>query len=65
MEENFSETDVPPVDPLTERELVLAERHLTKQIRQLENELPKWHVLVECATGKLASLASVLEGMEL
>jgi len=51
LEENFSESDVAPIDPLTERELVLAERHLTKQIRQLENELPKWHVLVECATG--------------
>lgn len=57
LEENFSESDVAPIDPLTERELVLAERHLTKQIRQLENELPKWHVLVECATGKLCYLA--------
>ncbi len=46
-----AEPEVGPSDPLGENELIMTERRLNRQIRLLENEIPKWQVLVESVTG--------------
>ncbi|XP_064465715.1 microspherule protein 1-like [Ornithodoros turicata] len=40
-----------PKDETLEQELFLADRNVKREIRQLENELPKWQVLVDSVTG--------------
>lgn len=40
-----------PPNDLVERELTLADRRNKLEIRHLEQELPKWQVLVEAVTG--------------
>ncbi|XP_067244772.1 microspherule protein 1 isoform X1 [Chanodichthys erythropterus] len=38
-------------DEVLEHELMLADRHQKREIRQLEQELPRWQVLVDSITG--------------
>lgn len=38
-------------DEALEQELALSDRRIKREIRQLENELPKWQVLVDSITG--------------
>ncbi|KAL3187460.1 hypothetical protein MRX96_024972 [Rhipicephalus microplus] len=38
-------------DEVMDHERYLLQRNALKEIRQLENEIPKWHVLVESVTG--------------
>ncbi|KAB0791491.1 hypothetical protein PPYR_03291 [Photinus pyralis] len=40
-----------PPDEALDRELRLQQRHNTREIRQLENELSRWNVLVDSITG--------------
>lgn len=54
IEENFEDDEPPPTDSVAEREIYAAEKQLTRQIRHVENELPKLHVLVESVTGESA-----------
>lgn len=45
-----SELSEPPDEPL-EKELRLQQRRSIREIRQLENEMGRWNVLVDSATG--------------
>lgn len=38
---------------------MISDRHQKKEIRQLEQELPRWQVLVDNITGKLYSLCNL------
>ncbi|XP_014670670.1 PREDICTED: microspherule protein 1-like [Priapulus caudatus] len=40
-----------PGDPVLEHELTVADRRAKREIRNLEQELPKWQVLVDSVTG--------------
>ncbi|XP_033126359.1 microspherule protein 1-like [Anneissia japonica] len=40
-----------PSDELVEQELTIADRRQKREIRHLENEIPKWQVLVDHVTG--------------
>lgn len=51
-EEALEEDDLSsPKDEALEHELFLVDRNAKREIRQLENELPKWQVLVDSVTG--------------
>lgn len=43
-----------PVNPAIAKEAALNDRKQKKEIRNLEQELPKWQVLVESVTGVCA-----------
>lgn len=43
-----------PVNPAIAKEAALNDRKQKKEIRNLEQELPKWQVLVESVTGVYA-----------
>lgn len=42
-----------PRDEILEHELSVADRRNKKEVRHLEQELPKWQVLVDSVTGKI------------
>ncbi|XP_077997164.1 microspherule protein 1-like isoform X2 [Glandiceps talaboti] len=56
---NFSDTEEmiddsqlqDPKDEILEHELAIADRRQKREIRHLENEIPKWQVLVDSVTG--------------
>uniref|UniRef100_T1IRH1 Microspherule protein 1 n=1 Tax=Strigamia maritima TaxID=126957 RepID=T1IRH1_STRMM len=48
---NDSDFLLDPNDEVLEHELSLADRRVKREIRNLENELPKWQVLVDSVTG--------------
>lgn len=51
-EEAIEEEDLSgPQDEVLEHELYLVDRNAKREIRQLENELPKWQVLVDSVIG--------------
>lgn len=51
-EEKITDADLSePRDEALELELALADRKSKKEIRHLENELPRWTVLVDSITG--------------
>ncbi|XP_077543965.1 microspherule protein Rcd5 isoform X2 [Haemaphysalis longicornis] len=51
-EEAVEEEDLTgPKDEMLEHELYLVDRNAKREMRQLENELPKWQVLVDSVTG--------------
>ncbi|XP_035227558.1 microspherule protein 1-like [Stegodyphus dumicola] len=47
---DYSDTSEPK-EPLLEEEIADADRRVLQEIKQLENELPKWQVVVDCITG--------------
>lgn len=44
---------LPLFPPFLTAELMISDRHQKKEIRQLEQELPRWQVLVDNITGVL------------
>lgn len=51
-EEAIQDTELSELpDEVLDRELHLNQRHNTREIRQLENELGRWNVLVDSVTG--------------
>nr|XP_046188168.1 microspherule protein 1-like [Oncorhynchus gorbuscha] len=53
-------------DEVLEHELMISDRHQKKEIRQLEQELPRWQVLVDSITGELQGVKEgICDGFEI